>query len=60
MKYKNEQVEGQIDIFDILYPDRNNDKTSNYRTNVISDVHCNGDYVYDNNHPAKKGISERR
>lgn len=22
MKYKNEQLEGQIDIFDILYPDR--------------------------------------
>lgn len=69
MKYKNEQLEGQIDIFDILYPDRkpkreeevkNNDKTSNCRTNVISNVHCNGDYIYDNDHPAKKGISERR
>lgn len=69
MKYKNEQVEEQIDIFDILYPNRkqkreeevkSNDKASNRRTSVINDIYDYGNYVDSHGHSTKKGISERR
>lgn len=68
MQYKNEQIKGQIDIFDILYPDRKlkreeevkrNDITSN-NADISFDIHSDGDLDNSNGNTPKRIISESR
>lgn len=68
MQYKNEQIKGQIDIFDILYLDRKlkreeevkrNDITSN-NADISFDINSDDDLDNSNGNTTKRRISESR